>query len=85
MKLISESEYWVFLGILLTGAVVGYGQGSRLWWPEDIGVVQKSFDIAEYMLEYRFKEIKSRFLYAFASDSHKESGDPWHAIIQWIH
>ena len=85
MKLISSSEYWVFLGILLTGAVVGYGQGSRLWWPEDIGVVQKSFDIAEYMLEYRFKEIKSRFLYAFASDSHKESGDPWHAIIQWIH
>ena len=36
------------------------------------------------MLEYRFNEIKSRFLYAFVSDSHKDKGDPWHAIIQWI-
>ena len=76
MKLISESEYWVFLGILLTGAVVGYGQGSTLWWPEDIGVVQKSFNIAEYMLEYRFKEIKSSFLFAFQSYSHKDNDDP---------
>ena len=37
------------------------------------------------MLEYRFNEIKSRFLYAFTSDSHKNKGDPWYAIIQWIH
>ena len=75
MKLISESEYWVFLGILLTGAVVGYGKGSRLWWPKDIGVVQKSLDIAEYMLEYRFNKIKSRFLYEFTSDIYKDKGD----------
>ena len=37
------------------------------------------------MLEYRFKEIKSSFLFAFQSDSHKDNGDPWHQIVAWIH
>ena len=37
------------------------------------------------MLEYRFKEIKASFLFGYASESHKDKGDPWYPIVAWIH
>ena len=64
------------MGILLTGAIVGYWQGLSLWWPDEVGVLQKSFNITKYMLEYRFKEIKSCILFGYVCKDHKNKGDP---------
>ena len=74
----------MFLGILLASELVGYEKGSTLWWSEDIGAVKKSFNVAGYMSEYRFKEIKSSILFQYKSEDHKDMGDPWYSIVVWM-
>ena len=73
-KFISKSEYWIFLGILLTGAVVSYGQGPTLCWSNEVGVLKNWLNTTEYMLKYRFKKIKSRILFAYACEEDKHNG-----------
>ena len=82
IRLVSEREFWIFLGIICTGSVCGTGSGKKLWEPERPGVVSRSIDMKAYMLCYRFNDMKSYFTYAFVSDSKTEADDPWYKIIE---
>ena len=82
MKEVSASKFWRFVGILIVATVLKK-RGSKLWErqkrkhrtftdPVDLGPSGLNL-----MAEYRFKELKSTFSYAF--DDKSDEG-PWARI-----
>jgi hypothetical protein len=87
---VSEHEWWRFIGILLSAAPHGKG-GINLWEKHSDGFsMSKSVDYGpagyDIMAEYRFKEIKACFPWAFQDVTKADEGDegtydPWNMIL----
>jgi len=84
MRIVSEHEWWKFIGILIGAASIGKG-GSNLWQKPDRRS-QRSFsdpinlglDGQNILSHDCFKSIRAVFPFAFYDHSNKN--DPWHPI-----
>jgi hypothetical protein len=94
-NLVSEQEWWVFVGILISAGPHGKG-GVKLWErsKESFGMTQSinygpKPDGLGIMAEYRFKEIKAAFPWSFQDKtkappddgSEDDAKDPWHMVL----
>jgi hypothetical protein len=88
---VSEQDWWIFIGILISAVPHGKG-GIKLWekhrdakgmthainyGPDGLGI----------MPEYRFKEIKSCFPWSFQDKSKADEGgsyDPWNMVMRMV-
>jgi hypothetical protein len=88
VQLVSESEFFKFLGVFISAAPLGKG-GIALWEKSEAG--KRSFsrpiDLGpsktggqNIMPKYRFDQIKHAFPYAFGDEDAKNRGDEWHPI-----
>ena len=93
-QLVSESEFWIFIGILLAVNAEG-GGGEKLWETEEarqkVGI-QKHTPVPDFgcgfMTKVRFDEIWKTFPFAFGdpskSDPNSATFDPWWPILGLI-
>jgi hypothetical protein len=86
--LVSENEFWKFVGVLIAAAPLGKG-GVHLWEKKVPGERTCSDPIdfgpsrtggRNIFPLYRFKQIKAAFPHAFENGDAKSSGDPWYPI-----
>jgi hypothetical protein len=91
---VSEQEWWVFIGVLISAAPQGKG-GIRLWEKpthrDGFGVskpVNYGPDGHGIMPYYRFNEIKACFPWSFQDKSKANEGadgyDPWNMIMLMV-
>jgi hypothetical protein len=88
VKLVSESDFFKFLGVLISAAPLGKG-GTALWEKSEAGKrsFSKPIDLGpsksggrNIIPKYRFDQIKHAFPYAFGDEDAKIRGDEWHPI-----
>jgi hypothetical protein len=95
IHLVSEQEWWVFIGVLISAGPQGKG-GNKLWerpsHRESFGITHRvnygpKPDGLDIMAEYRFKDIKACFPWSFQDttkadeDDQQDGYDPWHMVL----
>jgi hypothetical protein len=96
---VSEREWWTFIGILLSASSHGKG-GGKLWetnsahggffgMMEPINYGLSGTNAKNVVAEYRFRQIKSAFLWAFqdktkADPEDEENYDPWNLVLLMV-
>jgi hypothetical protein len=100
VNLVTENEWWVFLGVLVSAGPHGKG-GVKLWEKRREGrgmthTINYGPDGDDIMAYYRFNEIKAVFPWAFQDKSKEPSldeegnavledgKDPWHMIMLMV-
>jgi hypothetical protein len=89
-KPVSEQEWWVFVGIILSAG--SHGKGGTKLWDQQKDVFSMTSSVAygprglNIMAEYRFKEVKMAFPWSFQDvtkkpDEDGNGGDPWHMVL----
>ena len=83
IKIVTKAEFMIFHALMI-GAAMHPMTGTTLWKKKQFGknnTVRKSFvpeiDISMYMMEWRFKEIKSLVPRLMEDQSLKDSDDWW--------
>jgi hypothetical protein len=92
---VSEQEWWVFIGILISAGPHGKG-GGKLWEKPTEGYFGMTQKInygpsgLNIMAQYRFRQIKGCFPWAFQDQSKavegedEESYDPWNMVMLMV-
>ena len=92
-RLVSEHEWWKFIGVLLSANVEKKG-GERLWEKRDKTPDRRQSEHVDYgpqatggrgiMPLYRFYQLKSHFPDAFHCADAKADGDPWYPVRAFV-
>ena len=76
MKKVTESEYWVFNGILILCGLTKTGGVDGLYKKKNDGIIER-VNVAEHMSHKRFKQIKSLWITQFHSPAQKVNSEWW--------
>lgn len=82
VKLVSEKEWWTFIGIIIYGGAVGKG-GSKLYEKKQRGIsspINIGKDGLDIMSYKRLNEIREFFPFSFHDAEAKKKGDEWYQI-----
>ena len=90
-KEVSEKEWWIFWGIIISARVLGE-RGGNLYdnvgnKNEGLGFLSKTkLDLSKYMFKYRFKEIKRCIGFAWSDETKKEQDNWWQVahLQEWF-
>jgi hypothetical protein len=87
VNLVSEREWWVFIGVLISAGPQGRG-GTKLWQRHAdpysvVAPINYGPSGLNIMAEYRFEQIKAAFPWSFQEKT-KEETDPWHMILLFV-
>ena len=86
MSLISEREWWIFWGIVISGCPAGKGGQKLFEKPKErrfTPAVNFGTGGENIMSFYRFKSIKEKMHYSFYDKAASQT-DPWHPILLLI-
>jgi hypothetical protein len=75
VKEISEREFWVWWGLILMARLEG--RQGNLWDKHESEGMKAKVNLSEFMLEYRFNQIRGYIPFLWASNKRKQDGDPW--------
>lgn len=85
-KLVSEYEWWKFIGVLVSAAAEKKG-GTRLWEKNDAHSEKRQTERTNYgpdgrniFPQYRFDQLRKVFPSAFHDYEMKARGEPWFAV-----
>ena len=70
IKEITENEFWVWWGLFLVAYIEG--RDGNLWDKEKPEGYGHQVNMSDYMLEYRFKQIRHYIAFVFAD--HNKNG-----------
>jgi hypothetical protein len=76
MKKVTESEYWIFNGILILCGLTKTGGVDGLYKKKNDGIIER-VNVAEHMSHKRFKQIKSLWITQFHSPAQKVNSEWW--------
>ena len=82
IKEISENEFWIFWGIMLSARTYGR-KGGNLWDKEEPEGEDVMINMTKHMSSARHKDIKRYVAFLFADESLKET-DPWWQITRGV-
>ena len=76
MKRVTESEYWIFNGILILCGLTKTGGVDGLYKKKNDGIIER-VNVAEHMSQRRFKQIKTLWITQFHSPADKVNTEWW--------